>query len=300
MNNAHTHRRKRGSTALLKQALAAGRDKRGNRDTRSDGWTQERIKTFLVTLAETGTVAAAAEAAGMSVRSAYALRSRAEGRAFHYAWEGALRIARRLLADGLMARAMHGTVDTLRKDGVVVGERHRYDNRLSMAMLTRLDRRVVTDEDEAEAVQIVVEEFDQFAEIASEGGAGASDFIAARRIGKRGRAEKILERLDNFARYRAGLPEEIDISDIDPAQRDCWTEDQQERARRSGLTDRLDEEAERAKWRRGPRVRYDGALEYFDPQGEMHWIWPNDVIRLKLPDQLLVPEADGNRESCEL
>jgi len=183
----------------LPEILAAGSDKRGDRATRRDGWTPDRIRIFLHTLAQTGTVAAAAEAADMSVRSAYNLRNRPEGRAFHYAWEGALQVAKRLLADGMMARAMLGNIDVFKRDGVVVGERHRFDNRLSMAMLKRLDQRLAVGHDEAEAVLIIVEEFDAFTEIVSKGGAGAAGFIAARRaLGSgTGRAERMLELHDN-------------------------------------------------------------------------------------------------------
>ena len=56
---------------------------------RHDGWTPDRIKTFLNTLAECGVVADAACAAGMSARSAYNLRNRAEGGPFAVAWNAA-------------------------------------------------------------------------------------------------------------------------------------------------------------------------------------------------------------------
>ncbi|MBA3730097.1 MAG: hypothetical protein H0W92_04755, partial [Sphingomonas sp.] len=45
------------------------------------------------------------------------------------------------LADELFHRAVHGTVDQVWKDGEVVAERHRHDNRLSIAVLNRLDAR---------------------------------------------------------------------------------------------------------------------------------------------------------------
>jgi hypothetical protein len=200
---------------LLEGSLDDGADRRGNRTTRHDGWTPERIRTFLVTLADCGCVTDAANAAGMSLRSAYALRNRAEGRAFHYAWEAALQIAKRSLADALMSRAVHGHADQMRRGGEVVAERFRFDNRLAMALLTRLDQRSTADDTEAEAVRTAVEEFDQFVGIASEGGDGAVDFLTARRkIGHR--AEDVLERVENYARYRVGLGEEIDISDLDP------------------------------------------------------------------------------------
>ena len=138
----------------------------------------------------------------MSLQSAYRLRSRVEGCAFHYAWEGALQIAKRHIADGLMGRAINGCVDRIVRNGVVVAERHRFDNRLSIAALTRLDNRIAADHDEAEALRIIVEDFERFTEIVSQGGAGAAGYIADRRpLGSRtGRAERLLERLDEDPR----------------------------------------------------------------------------------------------------
>ena len=47
---------------------------------RHDGWTPERLRTFLETLAACGVVADACRAASMSPQSAYALRNRRAGR----------------------------------------------------------------------------------------------------------------------------------------------------------------------------------------------------------------------------
>ena len=284
---------------LIEGSLEDGADRRGDRATRHDGWTPERIRAFLVTLADCGCVTVAAKAAGMSLRSAYALRNRAEGRTFHYAWEAALQIARRSLADALMSRAVHGHTDQIRRNGVVVAERFRFDNRLGMATLTRLDQRAAANDLEAEAVRTAVEEFDQFVSIASNGGAGAVDFIATRR--KAGtRAEQVLERLENYTRYQVGLPNEIDTSDLDPAQRDNWTAEQEDRALRSGLVAELEKKAELARWRRGERTYYNGDLEYFDPDGRFHWISPAEAIRRGLPDCHKPAEVNGNDESREL
>ena len=181
----------------LDDILSAGRDPRGS--TRHDGWTPEKIYAFLMTLAQTGSVTTSADAVGMTTRSAYKLRSRVQGRGFHYAWEGALQIAKRHIADALMDRAINGWVETIRRDGVVVAERHRFDNHISLAALHRLDQRIAAQHDEAEALRIIVEEFETFAGIIAKGGAGAADFIYDRRaLGNgRGRAERLLERLDD-------------------------------------------------------------------------------------------------------
>src|SRR3954471_3689968 len=105
---------------------------------RHDGWTGERMATFLETLAETAVVAEACDAAGMGISGAYAARRR--NPVFAAAWDAALGIARERLADTLLARAMEGNVEQIWRDGVVVGERHVLDNRLGLAILRRLDR----------------------------------------------------------------------------------------------------------------------------------------------------------------
>jgi hypothetical protein len=38
-----------------------------------------------------------------------------------------------------MSRSRHGVIDRIYKNGGLVAERHRCDNRLTMAVLTRLD-----------------------------------------------------------------------------------------------------------------------------------------------------------------
>src|SRR4030095_3833827 len=59
------------------------------RAPRRDGWTPERVTLFLTALAQCGSVEHAARAAGMTKQGAYALRSRAGGRAFALAWDAA-------------------------------------------------------------------------------------------------------------------------------------------------------------------------------------------------------------------
>ena len=45
------------------------------------------------------------------------------------------------LADEAYSRAMNGVLERIYKDGAIVAERHRYDNRLTMSVLARLDAR---------------------------------------------------------------------------------------------------------------------------------------------------------------
>jgi hypothetical protein len=76
----------------------------------------------------------------MSARSAYNLHGRDP--LFAAGWDAACVKARRPLADDIMSRSRNGVIERIYKDGVVVAERHRYDNRLTMAALTRLDARL--------------------------------------------------------------------------------------------------------------------------------------------------------------
>lgn len=109
------------------------------RRLRHDGWTPEKQRRFLERFAEGGIVVEACEAVGMSARSAYNLRDRDP--LFAAGWEAAQAMARPRLADEAYARALNGVVDRIYKDGMVVAERHRYDNRLTMSVLARLDAR---------------------------------------------------------------------------------------------------------------------------------------------------------------
>lgn len=111
---------------------------------RADGWTLDRQRAFLAKLAATGSVRAAAQAAGLSRASAYRLRARADAGAFADAWSAALvrppcpRAALvRAQAQALWDRAYLGWTTPIVRGGVVVGARVRLDN----AALLTLDRR---------------------------------------------------------------------------------------------------------------------------------------------------------------
>jgi hypothetical protein len=107
---------------------------------RHDGWTPEKMRLFHERFAECGVVRDACEAAGMSARSAYNLRDRDP--LFAAGWEAACMKARTRLADEAFSRSLNGVVDRIYKDGAIVAERHRYDNRLTMSVLSRLDARI--------------------------------------------------------------------------------------------------------------------------------------------------------------
>src|SRR5687768_14196019 len=158
--------------SLIEPALDAGHDVHPGRATRIDGWTPDRIRIFLAALAECGVVEDAARAAGMSKQSAYNLRNRTAGRAFHVAWTAAEHLSRRRVAGELMSRALHGCVEIIVRDGQVWGERHRFDNRLTLAVLARLDANALARDDENQVARLVAEEFDQFVDLVCTGGQG--------------------------------------------------------------------------------------------------------------------------------
>jgi transposase-like protein len=62
-------------------------------------WTPAKQRIFLACLSETGSVARAARAAGMSRSSAHRLRARLAGTPFDRTWDHALRLHAQRLAD---------------------------------------------------------------------------------------------------------------------------------------------------------------------------------------------------------
>ncbi|TXC74035.1 hypothetical protein FSZ31_04760 [Sphingorhabdus soli] len=122
----------------LRQFDAGLRDADNDAATRDGGWNPRRKRVFLATLAASGIVTDACRAASISPRSAYNLRNR--DAVFAEAWVAAQALARQRLADELLERALRGQADRIVKNGEVIAERHRTDNRLALGLLTRLDR----------------------------------------------------------------------------------------------------------------------------------------------------------------
>jgi hypothetical protein len=107
---------------------------------RYDGWTQDRRRIFLISVAEGHPVEHACAHVGKSKVSAYALRRRDPG--FALAWSAALLRARFAMAEKRMNPVVDGQLETVtRKDGSIL-TRHRFDNRYALAQLSRLDRRI--------------------------------------------------------------------------------------------------------------------------------------------------------------
>ena len=105
---------------------------------RHNGWTPARKARFLDHLSWSGNVRAACVAVGLSHEAAYKLRRR--DALFARAWAAALVLARGHAEQVLADRALNGVTEPIFYRGEQVGARLRFDARLLLAHLGRLDR----------------------------------------------------------------------------------------------------------------------------------------------------------------
>lgn len=105
---------------------------------RRDGWTPALKARFLAVLSETGNARLAARRCELSAQSAYVQRRR--DAAFARGWAAALLLARDHGAQVLAERAIEGVEEQIYYRGELVGTRRRYDARLLLAHIARLDR----------------------------------------------------------------------------------------------------------------------------------------------------------------
>lgn len=231
------------------------------RRRRRDGLTPERQVVFLDALARCGVAADAARAAGVSRDAVYNLRNRAEGRAFSLGWDAAMLMSRGRVSDELHSRALNGVVEKIYRNGELWGERHRHDNRLAMAVLTRLDRQCDGLGEGAATARIVAGEWDQFLDIIEDGGDGAGEFLASRAARARQAADEAksagggeaearsaedlyrslegFERTFSYSMFGGGLDGEADMTGLDPADMASWSANDWDRSNRGGLLDSL-------------------------------------------------------------
>jgi hypothetical protein len=148
-------------------------------------WTPVCQRAFLMEIACTGSVTRAARYVNKTPRSAYDLRHRRDGAAFALGWDAAMQVARVALADMLMDRAISGYDESyIRKDdGTVV--RSKYDNRLGIGLLNRLDRMAeshATRPGRDAQIALIAQDFENFLDMIARGGTGAEAalFFAAR------------------------------------------------------------------------------------------------------------------------
>lgn len=102
------------------------------------GWTPERKALFLDRLAAHGNVRAACRQTGLSAESAYKLRRRDP--LFARGWAAAVVLGRDASIQALAERAVEGVEEEIYYRGELIGTRRRYDSRLLLAHLARLDQ----------------------------------------------------------------------------------------------------------------------------------------------------------------
>lgn len=132
-------------------------------EDRADGWSAGRQAAFLSHLADHGVVEDAARSVGKHVSGGYTLRREARGYAFNLGWEAALIIARRIVADRLMAAAIRGEESRwVREDNVTTYVRQ--NTKLSLTLLDRVNPATTLPE-----VMAVATRFDWFLQLLGDG-----------------------------------------------------------------------------------------------------------------------------------
>ncbi len=108
--------------------------------THPDRWTKAKMAGFLRELAACHSVAAAAQAVGMSRQSAYKLRNRLKGEPFDVAWEAAFQHGYDALHQAALERALFGVEVPVFHKGEQVGSRTHFDERLTCFLLAARNR----------------------------------------------------------------------------------------------------------------------------------------------------------------
>ncbi|WP_324260962.1 hypothetical protein U4960_12505 [Altererythrobacter sp. H2] len=101
-------------------------------------FSRDKQVAFLSALAAGGAARRAVRAAGISHQTAY--RMRRANPAFRLAWDAAMLAARAVAEDVLAVRAIEGVEEKVFYHGEEVATRRRFDSRLLLAHLARLDR----------------------------------------------------------------------------------------------------------------------------------------------------------------
>ncbi|MCC7393495.1 MAG: hypothetical protein IT553_01435 [Sphingomonadaceae bacterium] len=113
-------------------------------------WTAALMRQYLEHLAATGLVGQSARHVGMSPRAAYDQRHRHPG--FRLGWAAAILLARDVLTDQLIERAILGSETRVTRERIAENctqiTRHRHDARLATHLLTHLDRHAGLDGDD--------------------------------------------------------------------------------------------------------------------------------------------------------
>ncbi|MBA4761612.1 hypothetical protein [Sphingomonas sp.] len=277
---------------------------------RYDGWTPEKQKRFLTALARGHNVTKACAIVGMSRQTAYALRDSARGAAFALGWKAAQLRARDCLADELMDRAFNGVRESVTGDDGRITTRHRHDNQLAWKMLNRLDKRAdaaCTDADAA-AVRLAAADFEQYLDLVEQSAApGRAGLFLAARFGAAGVASdddlapiRTLARADRWLRTHVDDSAAVPATDLDPADRARWTDEQWRRAEAIGLV-ALASETPPEEQPDSPSETRDSCQDRLDSDDDYHGsVWWSDEHRSWRTDFPPPPGFDGFEEGDPL
>ena len=148
-------------------------------------WTPALERSFVESLADTGSVTEACKTVSMSRRSAYDQKRRGCGLAFRIGWDAAVLLARDVVADELLDRALAGQwTETIKDPETGKTRRFAQDRNLGLALLSRLDRMCDIQASEGTvhmAAQIVSQDFEAFLDLmveSSEKSASVTDVRA--------------------------------------------------------------------------------------------------------------------------
>ena len=135
-------------------------------------WTPALERTFVESLANTGSVTEACKQISMSRRAAYDQKRRGVGLAFRIGWDAAVLLARDVVADELLDRALAGQwTETIKDPEKGKTRRHAQDRNLGLALLSRLDRMCDVQASQGTvhmAAQIVSQDFEAFLDLMTE------------------------------------------------------------------------------------------------------------------------------------
>ena len=136
-------------------------------------WTPALERAFVEGLADTGSVTEACNQVSMSRRAAYDRKRKGSGLAFRIGWDAAVLLARDVVADELLDRALAGQwTETIKDSETGKTRRFAQDRRLGLALLSRLDRMCDVQASEGTvhmAAQIVSQDFEAFLDLMTQG-----------------------------------------------------------------------------------------------------------------------------------
>ncbi len=108
--------------------------------SRSDGWTPQKQRRFLLKLADCGLVSRAASAVGMTAKSAYRLRERPDAEDFRSAWDVLVIVKGSEITSFLLDRTIEGELVPVMYRGRQIGVRKTHNVRELVRLMRAFER----------------------------------------------------------------------------------------------------------------------------------------------------------------